>query len=950
MASSEQVRGPQSAQQTRRAQTFTERSKALIRVLFFTRFSVLFGCVLLFLAAMPFVFSTPAITSVYIQDAQWRVFHLTWLCVLAAALVVQTFRVTICNAKGRFDDTGVYLFWESPPEWLWKLRSVSVWLLSLPLPIASIWVTLQANAQHETGLRFRISPWLEMAGGILVAATVLCLVDVINRFLLTPNLHDPRLFVLDYRFLFWTRRNPRDWKRNRENEEARSMPLKPARVGYWNTLIRVARVLRLTHGYTHQIGVWAQRREDDAADGPEFITREFFLPGHVMLGCLSSVLIAVYVGAYLGVHYSQAMPDEDAAFGTLFYLVGIVMMFTGGLPALAFYFDRYRIPPGLVLAAVLAFLSLVWPGTAPHEFPVSPPMQAVSGAAVDSRLAAPDASFRHKPLRVREVVEGWSKRQEFVASRTGLPKSRTFVVVTAAGGGIQASAWTSQVLTGLQQSLDDLSAGEGSKQSVRTGLRFAASIGLISGVSGGSVGALQYAAGYPEAISAEPVGARDVLSYIHAQASRSSLESIGWGFFFPDAMRVLGVNRNPLFDRGQVQEQLWASRMQPPPKADRSWSLLNTAEPLVGGSGPAALANGGAAGQSETLRGDWRLGHLAHRVATGSLPAIIFNSYVINTGQRVLIAPLVLSPAQENDAEGADEQHNTFEYLEYSRALGMQLRLATAARLSATFPYISPTVTSDHPVSRTEYAGSKLTRSAILLRNGHLADGGFTDNEGLLAALRFIEYLRIAYDDDPGRPFDDVLLLRIVPFPMSKPSTDLGLGATTRLWRDSTWKQSLIGPAVGIYNGRSTSQRERGALDIDNLERIVELTSQRTENGAGPNQPAQSPLAYRKDMLINPLRAREAGRGEQGRKPIQIKSVVADFRYPKKATQGSSARDAVDRRTPPLSWKLSRSEKVDIEKAWKSWQTELATDMPGGMSNLHHVRALIKPMDESRSN
>ena len=54
------------------------------------------------------------------------------------------------------------------------------------------------------------------------------------------------------------------------------------------------------------------------------------------------------------------------------------------------------------------------------------------------------------------------------------------VVVTAAGGGIQAAAWTAQVLAGLDRIY---------------GPDFTRSVGLVSGVSGGSVGTMYYMAG-----------------------------------------------------------------------------------------------------------------------------------------------------------------------------------------------------------------------------------------------------------------------------------------------------------------------------------------------------------------------------------------------------------------------------------------------------------------------
>ncbi len=55
------------------------------------------------------------------------------------------------------------------------------------------------------------------------------------------------------------------------------------------------------------------------------------------------------------------------------------------------------------------------------------------------------------------------------------------LVVTAAGGGIQAAAWTTEVLAQLQAECDKTVPDQ-----------FANSISLVSGVSGGSVGLMFY--------------------------------------------------------------------------------------------------------------------------------------------------------------------------------------------------------------------------------------------------------------------------------------------------------------------------------------------------------------------------------------------------------------------------------------------------------------------------
>ncbi|MEM9586966.1 MAG: hypothetical protein AAGA03_06760, partial [Planctomycetota bacterium] len=359
-------------------------------------------------------------------------------------------------------------------------------------------------------------------------------------------------------------------------------------------------------------------------------------------------------------------------------------------------------------------------------------------------------------------------------------------------------------------------------------------------------------------------------------AARSSLESVGWGLFFPDMLRLLSLNRDPYDDRGRVQEQLWATRMaavedHAKPVADQSANLF-------------------------PMRQDWRLGHLAAEVSTGGLPAVIFNSFVVNTGQRVMIAPFRLRPSSlDTDAD----HRNVYEALEYTEAIDMQLRLATAARLSATFPYVSPTAVSDRPIGNDQ--DQRLTRSQIVLRQGHLCDGGITDNEGLLAALDFIQRLRDQYGAMPRsqRPFDRILLVRIVPFPTIASDSDLSLAKVTDRKRDATWLQAFLGPAIAVYNGRSIAQQERGAMDIQNRLRD-DGALDGVEPLGDPNDPSDQ--------------------------SIRIATRTIDFRYPDQLMQ-----------RPPLSWKLSPKEKRDIEIAWQDWASSPSTTEETNLADLQKL-------------
>jgi hypothetical protein len=86
-------------------------------------------------------------------------------------------------------------------------------------------------------------------------------------------------------------------------------------------------------------------------------------------------------------------------------------------------------------------------------------------------------------------------------------------VVTASGGGIQAAGWTAQVLAGLQCWL---------------GEDFTKSIGLISSVSGGSVGSLFFV----DYCEEDGAIASNNLKAVVQDAVQDGLETMGWGLVY----------------------------------------------------------------------------------------------------------------------------------------------------------------------------------------------------------------------------------------------------------------------------------------------------------------------------------------------------------------------------------------------------------------------------------
>src|SRR5262249_24042526 len=128
-----------------------------------------------------------------------------------------------------------------------------------------------------------------------------------------------------------------------------------------------------------------------------------------------------------------------------------------------FALDLYWIPASIAVA-LFSFVLYQFTRT-DHVFDLAP----IRGAS--PRPAAPPVV-----PHLNQVAAAWQLPRVAGSADGGAPQ-RTLVAVTAAGGGIQAAAWTARVLVGLHELYGD---------------DFTRSICLLSAVSGGSVGALNY--------------------------------------------------------------------------------------------------------------------------------------------------------------------------------------------------------------------------------------------------------------------------------------------------------------------------------------------------------------------------------------------------------------------------------------------------------------------------
>ena len=274
---------------------------------------------------------------------------------------------------------------------------------------------------------------------------------------------------------------------------------------------------------------------------------------------------------------------------TLSYVVMLLLLLCAVLPGVTFFFDKYRVP---VLLPLLAL-----------------PVLTGYCARSDHFYQLQTATASTPPTAGEALAAG------------GRDKA---IVIAINGGGIQAAAWAAQVLTGLQER----SRGEGLPS-------FADSIGLVSSVSGGSVGAAYFLNEYT---SSAGFKAASDLSAVRQNAQSSSLHAVGWGLLYWDIRRPYLPWSVGLFDdRGFALERAWR-------RADGLDAPLSS----------------------------WRTG-----VREGHRPAVIFNATAADLGTRYLFSNTIVQ-----EKAGQSNFHQSYP--------GKDVLISTAVRLSATFPYVSP--------------------------------------------------------------------------------------------------------------------------------------------------------------------------------------------------------------------------------------------------------------------
>lgn len=389
----------------------------------------------------------------------------------------------------------------------------------------------------------------------------------------------------------------------------------------------------------------------------------------------------------------------------------------GGLPPIAFLL--LLMMWGSLAASAISFFADA------YRFPVSVAMALL--LTVAARLG--DSGYHFSPV----PVENYGKPSGLTPSRilSRLPGSRA-IVVAAEGGGIQAAAWSANVLTELEKAVPG----------------FHENLAVSSGTSGGAAGVMYFVNAIEKCHAGQrrcpPEDLSKRLDAAARAAGDSSLEAVAWAMAGPDLARMA--------------VPFLAS------KRDRGWALEETFR--------------GREGLGDATLGDW-----THSVERGEAPAVLFNTTLVESGE-----PMVLSTSRFPAAG------RRLKNLDQAVGRAWDLQIATAVRLSATFPVVSPAASPDSGYTAF-----------------HVVDGGYYDNPGLASAIAWLDE---ALDGTPGpesaAPMS-VLVLMIHSFP-----PDAGTLEQDRTWMYAT----LTSPLHTLLNVRETAQRRRSEQEFELLARF----------------------------------------------------------------------------------------------------------------------------------
>lgn len=415
--------------------------------------------------------------------------------------------------------------------------------------------------------------------------------------------------------------------------------------------------------------------------------------------------------------------DDGERFPILALVLILLISVTGILGALSYFFDRYRVPV-LTLAILITVLPRYWNWDHGHE------EHYLSIALRDQPAPALHTPAEILTQKLNQLDKRDSKYKD------------TLIVVTSTGGGIHAAVWTASILEELEAKFAadaDLSAADSQHNPT-----FHDHVLLMSTVSGGSAGLYTYLRELDPIAS----GGKPQWDRMYLEAQCSSLEAVGWGLvyydipkaivpFFPyliaPSSGVRDLERSPLRlkDRTWALRRAFARNLNDPycqtvyaenPNQQDTRKLIPLSDLIRSNR------------ENEPAEKELNAGNFDPLDSSGGIPAFTMNTTTVEGGYRFLSANYYVpthppDPLYPEPAESFLKVYRDIPFTDPTKkipgTLYPDLPLATAAQMSATFPYVSSAATFPHVHGQTGV---------------HFVDGGYYDNDGTSSAIEFLRY------------------------------------------------------------------------------------------------------------------------------------------------------------------------------------------------------------------
>lgn len=362
--------------------------------------------------------------------------------------------------------------------------------------------------------------------------------------------------------------------------------------------------------------------------------------------------------------------------------------------ALALAYMTFAIWPTLpkIAFAGVASVVMLWGLSDPFKYQF-PGLADINGASYYKSPVPLGALSDNSPSDLIDPIKGLESWKSHHPSS----HKPTLVVLAASGGGYRATYWTLTVLDHLLGPDSDLAeVGFGTKN-----------FKLLTGASGGMVGASYFAVatlkGYGRSAS-------------QAEHSASTQKAL------PGVRSVIDD------DLQKAQAARFAAAN------DQEFVLRDSLSPILSslmGDIARTFQHGPfASNRGQSLESDWERLQVTFKdygiaESKGLAPSLIFSPILVESGSPLLVSNLDLAEFQKDSAHDMTGIYpiELFRLLPHSQNT---FTLATASRMSASFPVISPAIRLPTKPPLTVY------------------DAGFFDNYGLTAALSFLNMDRVA--------------------------------------------------------------------------------------------------------------------------------------------------------------------------------------------------------------